>query len=106
MRGIAKITHMSFRDIGNIIHEQEKKQEVKERQAQQQYSSQAYRLFSERKTPVQVAIELNLRQPDVTTLYAEYLKLTQLDNLYRIYEEIKDDIRYFVNLYRSSDRYI
>ena len=97
---IAKVVHMSFRDIGAIVHEQEKKQEVKEVQAQQQYlSSQAYRLFSKGKTPVQVGIELNLRQPDVTTLYREYCKLTQLENLSRIYEELKDDIEPFLKLY-------
>src|SRR5947199_7308080 len=83
---IAKVVHMSFRDIGTIVHEQEKKQEVKEVQAQQHYlSSEAYRLFSKGKTPVQVGIELNLREPDVTTLYAEYCKLIQLGNLYQIY---------------------
>jgi hypothetical protein len=100
---IAKSVHMSFRDIGTIIHEQEKKQEVKEVQAQQQYlSSQAYRLFSKGKTPVQVGIELNLRQPDVTTLFAEYCKLTKLENLSRIYEELKDDIEPFLELYRLT----
>jgi len=91
---------MSFRDIGAIVHEQEKKQEVKEMQAQQQYlSSQAYRLFLKGKSPVQVGIELNLRQPDVTTLYAEYCKLTQLENLSRIYEKLNGGIEPFLELY-------
>jgi hypothetical protein len=94
---------MSFRDIGTIVHEQEKKQQVKEVQAQQQYlSSQAYRLFSKCKTPVQVGIELNLRQPDVATLYKEYCKLTQLENLSRVYEELKHDIEPFLELYRLT----
>ncbi len=54
---------MSFRDIGTIVHEQEKKQEVKQIQPQQQYlPSQAYRMFSKGKTPVQVGIGLNFRQ--------------------------------------------
>jgi hypothetical protein len=100
---IAKSVHMSFRDIGAIVHEQEKKQEVKEVQAQQQYlSSQAYRLFSKGKTPVQVSIELSLRQPDVTILYAEYCKLSQLENLSRIYGELKGDIEPFLKLYRLT----
>jgi hypothetical protein len=38
----------------------------------QHLSSEAYRLFSKGKTPVQVAIELNLRQPDATALFSEY----------------------------------
>src|SRR6188472_2677797 len=66
--------------------------------AQQQYlSSPAYRLFSKGKTPVQVSIELSLRQPDVTILYAEYCKLSQ--HLSRIYGELKDDIEPFLKLY-------
>ena len=32
----------------------------------------------------------------------EYLQLTQLDSLYRIYEKIKDDIYPFVKLYMLS----
>ena len=36
MHEIAKMAHMSFKDIGNFIHEQEKEQEVKKVQAQQQ----------------------------------------------------------------------
>ena len=100
---IAKTAHMSFRDIGTIIHEQEHKQEIKEVQAQQQYlSSQAYRLFSKGKTPVQVGIELNLRQPEVTTLYGEYCKLTQLESVFRAYEDLKGDIEPFVKLYRLA----
>jgi len=34
---IAKVVHMSFRDIGAIVHEQEKKQEAKEVLTQQHY---------------------------------------------------------------------
>jgi cytidylate kinase len=39
---IAKTVHMSFRDIGTIIHEQEQKQEIKEVQSQQHYLSSRY----------------------------------------------------------------
>ena len=63
IKEISKMVHMSFRDIGAIIHKQEEKQAIKEVQAQQQYlSSEAYRLFLKGKSPVQVGIELNLRQ--------------------------------------------
>jgi hypothetical protein len=100
---IAKTVHMSFRDIGTIIHEQEEKQGIKEVQAQQQYlSSEAYRLFSKCKTPVRVAIELNLRQPEATALHAEYCKLTNLENLYQIYEDLKGDVEPFAELYRLT----
>ena len=35
-------------------------------------SAKAYELFSKGKKPVEVAIALNLREPEITKLYAEY----------------------------------
>jgi DNA-binding CsgD family transcriptional regulator len=66
---IAQIEHISPRDIHAII-----KEELARRQKykQQELSSKAYKLFSEGKTPVEVAITLNLREPEVTKLYREY----------------------------------
>jgi hypothetical protein len=65
-------------------------------------STQAYKLFSEGKSPVQVAIALNIREPEVARFYIEYWKLVQRHSLSRIYEEIKDDIGSFVKLYRLA----
>jgi hypothetical protein len=65
-------------------------------------STQAYKLFSEGKSPVQVAIALNLRQPQVTEFYTEHWKLKGLYMLNQIYEEIKGDIGSFVNLFRLA----
>src|ERR1051326_2404188 len=102
-REIAQIAHMSFRDIGFIIDKKEKEQESKEGQTRQGFlSTQAYKLFSEGKTPVQVAIALNIREPEVARFYVEYRNLMQHHNLSRIYQEIKDDIGYFVRLYRLA----
>jgi hypothetical protein len=58
-------------------------------------SAQAYKLFSEGKTPLQVAITLNLRESEATKFYKEYWKLKQLHNLNMVYEELKGDIEYF-----------
>jgi hypothetical protein len=44
-------------------------------------SSQAYKLFSDRKTPLEVAIELNLRESEAIKFYKEFWKLKQLHNL-------------------------
>ncbi|MBV9178832.1 MAG: hypothetical protein JO297_17535 [Nitrososphaeraceae archaeon] len=54
------------------------------------------------KTPVQVGIELNLRQPEVTTLYGEYCKLVQLERLFQAYEDLNGDIEPFLELYRLT----
>jgi transposase-like protein len=64
--------------------------------------SQAYRLFSEGKTPWDVAIELNVRQPQATRYHREFWKLKQLHSLNMVYEEIGDDgIIHLLKLYRK-----
>jgi hypothetical protein len=86
---------MSFRDIGIIL----KHADIEEERAQQQpISSQAYKFFSEGNTVMQVAINLSLRENEVTTLYRKYWNLAQLGNLNAAYEELKDDIQHFANL--------
>jgi hypothetical protein len=65
-------------------------------------SSQAYKFFSEGKTPIQVAIALKLRKDQVTELYKEYRDLNNLNDLNQVYEEIKGDIISFLNLYKSA----
>jgi hypothetical protein len=65
-------------------------------------SAQAYKLFSDRKTPLEVAIALNLGESEVTKFYREYWKLKQLLNLNTVYEELKGDIEPILRLYRLS----
>jgi hypothetical protein len=99
-REIAEEARMSFRDIGVILDKAEEEKEASKEQAEKvSQSTQAYKLFSEGKSPVQVAIALNIREPEVARFYVEYWKLRQLYSLYKIYEEIKDGIGPFVNLY-------
>src|SRR5215210_7635949 len=79
IREIAKEARMSFRDIGVILNKtlKEKTEATKEQgqdnnreQCKQQenlsLSVQAYKLFSDRKTPLEVAIALNLRESEAT----------------------------------------
>jgi hypothetical protein len=104
-REIAKIERMSIRDISPILREEEsKRQRHKDQQQQEEISSKAYELFSEGKRPVEVAISLNLREPEATKLYREYWKLKQLHKLNAIYEEIGDDIRHIIELYRRAKK--
>ena len=101
IRVIAKEAGMSFRDIGAIKKKAEEEKEASKEQAEKvSQSTQAYKLFSEGKSPVQVAIALNLQEPEVAKFYVEYWRLVQYHSLSRIYEEIKDGIGYFVRLYR------
>jgi transposase len=118
IREIAKEARISFRDIGVILNkiieekdreegikqgdDAEKNQQQKEEQQQLSLSAQAYKLFSDRKTPLEVAIALNLEESEATKFYREYWKLKQLHNLNMVYEETKSDIDPFLKLYRLS----
>jgi chromosome segregation ATPase len=69
-------------------------------------SAQSYKLFSEGKTPIEVAVSLNLTQPEVTQFYREYWDLMKLQCLNKIYEDLGDEIGPFLKLYalcKSSD---
>jgi DNA-binding CsgD family transcriptional regulator len=117
IREIAKEARMSFRDIKVILDKtlEEKTEASKEQEQgnnngvennQQEphlsLAAQAYKLFSEGKTPLEVAIVLNLGESEVTNYYKEYWKLKQLHNLNTVYEELKGDIEPFLRLYRLS----
>jgi hypothetical protein len=78
------------------------KNQNQEQQPHLSLSTQAYQLFSKGKTPIQVSIELNLRESEATEFYKEYWNLKQLHNLKMVYEEIKDDIGFFVELYKLA----
>ena len=98
---IAEEVRMSFSAIGAILKKAEKENETsKEQTEKMSQAAKAYKLFSDGKSPVDVAITLNLRQAEVSEFYGEYWKLKQLYDLSRVYEEIKGDIHSFVNLYR------
>jgi hypothetical protein len=67
-------------------------------------TTQAYRLFSEGKTPVEVAIQLSLSEKEATRFYTEYWRLKHLYNLYQIYKESKGDLSYILKLCRLAKR--
>jgi DNA-binding CsgD family transcriptional regulator len=70
-REIAEEARMSFRDIGAILNKAKEEKETSKEQAEKvSQSTQAYKLFSEGKSPVQVAIALNLQEPEVAKFYA------------------------------------
>ena len=111
---IAELARVSPRDIKPVLERAEKEREKElgintqegnnrtgNSQMQKTSSfSQAYRLFSEGKTPLEVSIELNLKQPKSARYYREYWKLQQLYDLDLIYEDIGDDISYIIKLHR------
>ena len=99
-REIAKLTHMSFRDIGAAI-KKVKLQADGERGTSEDddiksksKATQAVKLFSELKTPVEVAIALDLSADQVQAIYQEYWELEGMYGLTQIYEEAKHDLQF------------
>src|SRR5215213_10294756 len=95
-REISKEARISPRDIGIIMNkvikgktterlkeEEQDNIDAEKNQNQEHLSlaAQAYKLFSDRKTPLEVAIALNLRELEAAKFYKEYWKLKQLHNL-------------------------
>jgi len=104
-REITREVRISPGDISDIIkrHSGELQGTVKPQNTLQKpetIDTRAFKLFEEGKTPVKVAIELDLRSDDVTRLYTEYLKLKGLEELSLLYEERKDDLHDFHNAYK------
>jgi hypothetical protein len=99
-RQIAKEAKICPRDIKTIIDKKIKETELSQSIS---VSSQAFSLFLQGKTPLQVAITLNLKESEVHELYKQYWSLQQLHELYKIYEKIKDDIWSIVELHRSIE---
>ena len=100
IRDIAKELRMSFRDIGTIL----KKESGEKQDRKQSPSSQAYKLFSEGKTPIEVAIAIDLGESETTKYYEEYLNLNQTHELSMVHKEIGSDILHFLELYRLSKK--
>ena len=96
-REIATLMHMSFRDIGAITKKVEL-QAARERGCiaedtqPKSKESQAFKLFSEGRSPVEVAIRLDLAADRVRAIYREYWELTGRFELAQIYNEARYDL--------------
>jgi hypothetical protein len=87
----------TFREIQQIVRKSPRDIKIIPNRVEPERSSlsipaQAYRLFSEGKTPIEVAIILNIREPEATQFNLEYWKLSQLDSLNRTYQENNGNI--------------
>jgi hypothetical protein len=84
---------MALRDINIIIKEEDaRRQKYQHQQQQEEISAEAYKLFSEKKSPIEVAVTLSLREPAATKLFIEYCKLKRLHILISIYKETNREL--------------
>jgi len=96
-REIAKLERMCPRDIGLIVNKESK--EIESEQSKSK-ASNAYKMFSEGKSPTDVAIALDLREPEVTKLYTESWRLGKIYDLDHIYQETNGNLAPLLKLYK------
>ena len=98
---------MSFRDIGAITNKV--KSEVERERGQLEENddikskskiTQAIKMFSEGKTPVEVAIALDLPADQVQAIYREFWELNNMHELAEVYEEIRPYLLSFLKLHK------
>ncbi|MFZ0897279.1 MAG: hypothetical protein WAZ77_22475 [Candidatus Nitrosopolaris sp.] len=112
VREIAKLMHMSFGEIGKILKKFKKEAEIERGHTDveeidnepKSKESQAFKLFSEGKTPVQVVIALDIQADEVHAIYREYLELKGMYDVLQIYDKIRYSGKYslpsFLKLHR------
>jgi hypothetical protein len=92
-REIAKIARISLRDIGPILTE-----------AGLEYSysmsSRAYGMYADGMSPLEVAMALNIREPEATKFHLEYLGLNLQNELLQIFYRNKNDLLSIVKLHK------
>ena len=69
-----------------------------------QKATKAYKLFSEGKKPIEMAIQLGLSERQVTKYCREYWELKGLHELTLLYEEIKHYLPSFLRLHNIMQR--
>src|SRR5918995_3997566 len=101
-RDIARELRMSPNQIREIIKRHEEKNDaIANKKKMLSLSSQAYKLFSEGKTNVQVAIKLDLPQEQITQFRLEYQRLQNQDELESLYKLAKGKVSVLWKIYKE-----
>ena len=104
-REIIKELRVSPNYVSAILKKEEEKNNNivtnKQHQPSSSHATKAYELFSNEKTPLQVAIALNIRQSEAAKYNKEYWKLKGSDKLNLIDKETNGKIWPFFKLYNQ-----
>jgi cytidylate kinase len=101
-RDIARELRMSPNQIREIIKRHEEKNDaIANKKKTLSLSSQAYKLFSEGKTNVQVAIKMDLPQEQITQFHLEYWRLQNQDKFESLYALTKGKISVLWKIYKE-----
>lgn len=104
-REIAKIVHMSLKDIGEIIrkftgdHKDSKSNKIEDDKKKLSPCNQAFQIFREKKPLTEVAITLDLDADTVLDYYLDYTRLTGMYELTILYNDLGRDFLLFLHLY-------
>ena len=109
IREIIQRVHMSPRDIGVIIKKVKLEVERERGQLEEKDDydieskskiTQAIKLFSEGKTPVDVVIGLDLPADEVREIYRQFLGLKNMYKLVEVYDEMQNYLPSLLELFR------
>lgn len=88
-RMIAKELQMSSRDVSKILNNyQEKLNPTQEKS----YTSKAFKMYLEGKSPVDIVIELDISPSEAEKTYLDYLRLSNRHVVTLLYEEFNDRV--------------
>jgi protein-arginine kinase activator protein McsA len=99
IKEIAKEVHMAFRDISKIIKKYEYSIDENKKTEDNLYIK-ILSLFHKGKKPIEVAISLKLNCNQVEESYKDFWKLNNFYTLLSVYEDIKDEIPFLVEVYQ------
>ena len=109
IREIIQRVHMSPRDIGVIIKKVKLQVERERGQLEEKddydiesksKNTQAIKMFSEGKTPVDVVIGLDLPPDEVREIYRQFLGLKNMHKLVEVYDEMENYLPSLLELFR------
>jgi ribosomal protein L22 len=101
IREIARVAHLSFKDIGSIIRRIDGGDDDVNANylSNKSKATRALYLFKTGKKPIDVAIELDLPSNEVDELQQEFWALNQLPEVAFLYDETKNFLPSFLKLY-------
>jgi cytidylate kinase len=104
-RQITKELKMSPNQIRDIIRRHEEKDNaIANRKRELSLSSKAYKLYSKGKNRAQVAIMLDIPEPQATQFHFEYFRLTGQDELISLYARTKGKLSSLLKLFDELAR--
>jgi predicted DNA-binding protein YlxM (UPF0122 family) len=104
-RQLAKELKMSPNQIRDIIRRHEEKDNaIANRKRELSLSSKAYKLYSKGKNRAQVAIMLDIPEPQATQFHFEYFRLTGQDELISLYARTKGKLSSLLKLFDELAR--